>query len=124
MRTGPRRPNAAVRPRSAASGGGPAEAAPVMHFETELPGVLIWKFGSLDEAVSRTLRLMIRSVARAEIHALNEDGSREGILLRLEKCGVACPSCRAQESVVLMSGVPPQYDELAVCRNCLGSFRL
>jgi hypothetical protein len=124
MRSGPRRANAGIRPRAAGSGGGPVKAASVMHFETELPDALSWKFGSLDEAVSRTLRLMIRSVPMAVIHALNEDGSRQGVLLRLEKCGVACPSCLAQEAVVLMSGVPPQYDELAVCRNCLCSFRL
>jgi hypothetical protein len=94
-----------------------------MHFEMELPGLLNWKFGSLDEAVSRTLRLMIRSIPAARIYQLNEDGEREGIFLWLEKCGVTCPSCRAEDMVVLMSGVPAQYDELAVCRKCECSFK-
>lgn len=96
----------------------------MMHFEMELPGVLNWKFSTLDEAVSRTLRLMIRSVPVARIYNLNEDGEREGISLWMEKCGVACPSCLEDESVVLMSGIPEQYDELAVCRKCQCSFRL
>jgi hypothetical protein len=96
----------------------------VMHFEMELPGVLNWKFSTLDEAVSRTVRLMIRSVPVARIYILNEDGEREGISLWLEKCGVACPSCLEEETVVLMSGVPEQYDELAVCRKCHCSFKL
>jgi hypothetical protein len=108
------------RPKPQTGGAGSSRG---MHFEMELPGMLNWKFGSLDEAVNRTVRLMIRSVPIARIYNLNEDGEREGISLWLEKCGVACPSCLEEEAVVLMSGVPEKYDELAVCRKCQCSFK-
>ena len=95
----------------------------VKRFELEIPGVLNWKFTAIDDAVIRTVRLMVNSIQYACIYQLNEEGSRDGILLWLEKSGIPCPFCSDNETVVRISGVHEKYDELSICRKCERSFR-
>jgi len=94
-----------------------------MHpYEMEIPGILTWKFKTLEEAVSRTLPVMIRSVPTVRISRIGEDGSPK-IVLSLDADGGACPFCRRPESVIRMRSEVEKYDALKICRDCRRSFR-
>jgi len=91
-------------------------------YEMEIPGILTWKFKTIDEAVSRTLPVMVRSIRFASIFHLEEDG-RQNIVLQLEADEGSCPFCRGAESLIRIWSLLERYDALKFCRECYRSFR-
>ena len=91
-------------------------------YELEIPGILIWKFKTLEEAVRRTLPVMVRSIPSVHIFRLDAD-ARQGVVLRLDADGGACPFCRGTESVIRVWSEVERYDALRICRNCRQSFK-
>jgi hypothetical protein len=91
-------------------------------FEMEIPGILTWKFKTIEEALNRTIPLMIRYIPPVRISRLDAEG-RPKILMRLDSDGGACPFCRATESVIRIWSELERFDRLKVCRDCKRSFR-
>jgi hypothetical protein len=91
-------------------------------YELEIPGILTWKFKTLDEAVCRTLPLMVRSIPSVLISRMDKD-SRPKVVLRLDADGGACPFCHGAETVIRISGDVERYDALKFCRSCSRSFK-
>ena len=94
-----------------------------MHrYEMEIPGILTWRFKTLEEAVNRTLPVMVRSVPSVRISRIGEDG-RPKVVLRLDADGGTCPFCRGMGSVIRIRSEVERYDALKICRDCRRSFR-
>jgi hypothetical protein len=91
-------------------------------YELEIPGILTWKFKTLEEAVNRTVPLMIRCIPAVQISRLDAGGG-PSVVMRLDSEGGACPFCRAAESVIRIWSDMERFDRLRVCRDCRRSFR-
>ncbi|RQV98125.1 hypothetical protein EH221_02600 [bacterium] len=87
-------------------------------FEFEIPGKLVWKFETIEEAVDASLRLMVNSVDFAFIHQLNSQDDREGILVHLERNGSICPNCLEKGTMINFRSDLEKYQNVSFCREC------
>ena len=87
-------------------------------FEFEIPGKLVWKFETIEEAVDASIRLMVNSVDFAYIHQLDSQDEREGVLVHLEKNGDTYPNCLNKGTVIDIKSDLTKYQNVSVCRSC------
>jgi hypothetical protein len=95
---------------------------PMKHFEFEIPGIIIWKFTTIEDAILRTIHLMSSLNTGVYIYHLQRD-IRQGVVIRLEKDGNACPFCGSGDMLVRVWSTLAQYDDLLICRVCRQSFK-
>jgi hypothetical protein len=98
------------------------ELAAMKAYELEIQGILTWKFKTLEEAVERTIPLMIRCIPPVQISRMDAVGG-PSVVLRLDPEGGACPFCGGMESVIRIWSDIERFDRLKVCRDCRRSFR-